>query len=132
MSRACPRPGLRKLLASWVLKPDSHGTPSDDVGLDAGFSRREGTGLWGWLWGPWRFSPAPRGYVHMPMKLYRAHNSKTDPESRKNSRKRGVISGASKAKDREHWRIAKSTNVAHVHTKASLEAQLLRAFALGK
>ena len=38
--------------------------PPDDVGLDAGSSRREGTGLWGWLWGPWRFPPAPRGYVH--------------------------------------------------------------------
>ena len=51
MSRACPRPGLRKLVTSWVLKPGSHGTPPDDVGLDEGSSRREGTGLWGWLWG---------------------------------------------------------------------------------
>jgi len=44
-SRACPRPRLKKLVTSWALKPDSHGTPSDDVGLDAGSSRREGTGL---------------------------------------------------------------------------------------
>ena len=65
MSRACPRRGLRKLLASRALKLGSHGTPPDDVGLDAGARKREGTGLlWGWLWESWRFPLAPRGYVH--------------------------------------------------------------------
>ena len=47
---------------SWALKPDSHGTPSDDVGLDAVSSRREGTGLWGWLWGRGDF-PLRRGVM---------------------------------------------------------------------
>ena len=28
MSRACPRPQLKKPVASWALKPDSHGAPS--------------------------------------------------------------------------------------------------------
>ena len=61
------RPGLRKLVTSWVLKPGSHGTPPDDVGLDEGSSRREGTGLWGWLWGRGDF-PLRRGvmFIHSP------------------------------------------------------------------
>ena len=61
MSRACPRPRLKKLVTSWALKLDSHGAPSDDVGLDAGSSRREGTGLWGWLWGGVAISPCVAG-----------------------------------------------------------------------
>ena len=69
MSRACERPGLRKLVTSWVLKPNYHGMPPDDVRLDVGSNRRDGTGLWGWLWGPWQFCPTPRGYVHVSMKL---------------------------------------------------------------
>ena len=56
------RPGLRKLVTSCVLKPGSHGTPPDDVGLDEGSSRREGTGLWGWLWGRGDF-PLRRGVM---------------------------------------------------------------------
>ena len=49
-------------MTSWVLKPGSHGTPPDDVGLDEGSSRREGTGLWGWLWGRGDF-PLRRGVM---------------------------------------------------------------------
>ena len=49
-------------MTSWVLKPGSHGTPPDDVGLDEGPSRRERTGLWGWLWGRGDF-PLRRGVM---------------------------------------------------------------------
>jgi hypothetical protein len=59
-----PTPRATQARDELGLKARLHGTPPDDVGLDAGSSLREGTGLWGWLWGPWRFSPAPRGYVH--------------------------------------------------------------------
>jgi len=60
-----PTPRATQARDELGLKARLHGTPPDDVGLDAGSSLREGTGLWGWLWGPWRFSPAPRGYVHI-------------------------------------------------------------------
>ena len=60
-----PTPRATQARDELGLKARLHRTPPDDVGLDAGSSLREGTGLWGWLWGPWRFSPAPRGYVHL-------------------------------------------------------------------
>ena len=44
-----PTPRARKLVTSWVLKPDSHRTLPEDVRLDVGSSRREVTGLWVWL-----------------------------------------------------------------------------------
>ena len=53
-------------MTSWVLKPGSHGTPPDDVGLDEGSSRREGTGLWGWLWGRGDF-PLRRGVMFITL-----------------------------------------------------------------
>ena len=59
-----PTPRATRARDELGLKARLHGTPPDDVGLDVGSSIREGTGLWGWLWGPWRFSPAPRGHVH--------------------------------------------------------------------
>ena len=46
--RACPRPGLRALVASWVLKPDSRGVLPGGARPVAGRSRIEGTGRWGW------------------------------------------------------------------------------------
>ena len=65
-----PTPRATQARDELGLKARLHGTPPDDVGpddvgLDAGSSLREGTGLWGWLGGPWRFTPAPRGYVHL-------------------------------------------------------------------
>ena len=49
-----PTPRATQARDELGLKARLHGTPPDDVGLDAGSSRREGTGLWGWLWGPQR------------------------------------------------------------------------------
>ena len=65
-----PTPRATQARDELGLKARLHGTPPDDVGLDAGSSLREGTGLWGWLWGPWRFSPAPRGYVHYQVLVF--------------------------------------------------------------
>ena len=42
--------------------PSPHGAPSDDMSLDSSSSRREGTGLWGWLWKPLK-ARRPRGAV---------------------------------------------------------------------
>ena len=49
-----PTPRATQARDELGLKARLHGTPPDDVGLDAGSSLREGTGLWGWLWGPQR------------------------------------------------------------------------------
>ena len=49
-----PTPRATQARDELGLKARLHGMPPDDAGLDAGSSRREGTGLWGWLWGPQR------------------------------------------------------------------------------
>ena len=42
-----PTPRATQARDELGLKARLHGTPPDDVGLDAGSSLREGTGLWG-------------------------------------------------------------------------------------
>ena len=57
-----PTPRATQARDELGLKARLHGTPPDDVGLDAGSSLREGTGLWGWLWGRGDF-PLRRGVM---------------------------------------------------------------------